>query len=238
MFDFSGQAVVVIGAAGNLGQAVGQTFLTAGATLVLTDHVEGRLDRIFADIAGASDHFLADWVDATDTDAVEAMIAETVNRLGRVDVLVNTVGGFHGGTAVHETSLETWDLMLNLNARSVFIASRAVIPHMLQQGSGKIVSVAAQSGLKGGKNNAAYSASKSAVIRLTESMAAELRGSGITVNCILPHIIDTPQNRQALPRADHRHWVKPEALADVILFLASDAAREVHGAAVPVYGKS
>ena len=238
MFDFSGQVVIVTGAAGNLGQAVGRAFLTAGANLALTDHAEGRLGRIFADIAGSPDHFLADSVDATDTDAVEAMIAETLDRLGRVDVLVNTVGGFHGGTAVHETSLETWDLMLNLNARSVFIASRAVIPHMLQQGSGKIVSVAAQSGLKGGKNNAAYSASKSAVIRLTESMAAELKGSGITVNCILPHIIDTPQNSQAMPLADHRRWVKPEALADVILFLASDAAREVHGAAVPVYGKS
>ncbi len=238
MFDFSGQVVIVTGAAGNLGQAVGRAFLTAGANLALTDHAEGRLGRIFADIAGSPDHFLADSVDATDTDAVEAMIAETLDRLGRVDVLVNTVGGFHGGTAVHETSLETWDLMLNLNARSVFIASRAVIPHMLQQGSGKIVSVAAQSGLKGGMKNAAYSASKSAVIRLTESMAAELKGSGITVNCILPHIIDTPQNSQAMPLADHRRWVKPEALADVILFLASDAAREVHGAAVPVYGKS
>ena len=166
------------------------------------------------------------------------MIAETIDRLGRVDVLVNTVGGFRSGTAVHETSLETWDLMLNLNARSVFIASRAVIPQMLQQGSGKIVSVAARSGLEGGKKNAAYSASKSAVIRLTESMSAELKGSGINVNCILPSIIDTPQNRQAMPRAVHRRWVKPEALADVILFLASDAAREVHGAAVPVYGKS
>lgn len=238
MFDFSEQVVIVTGAAGNLGQAVGRAFLAAGANLALTDHAEGRLGRIFANIAGSPDHFLADSVDATNTDAVEAMIAETLDRLGRVDVLVNTVGGFHGGTAVHETSLETWDLMLNLNARSVFIASRAVIPHMLQQGSGKIVSVAAQSGLKGGMKNGAYSASKSAVIRLTESMAAELKGSGITVNCILPHIIDTPQNSQALPLADHRRWVKPEALADVILFLASDAAREVHGAAVPVYGKN
>jgi len=238
VFDVSEQVVIVTGAAGNLGQAVGLAFLAAGANLALTDHAEGRLGRIFTDIAGSPEHFLADSVDATDTGAVESMIAETIDRLGRVDVLVNTVGGFRSGTAVHETSLETWDLMLNLNARSVFIASRAVIPQMLQQGSGKIVSVAARSGLEGGKKNAAYSASKSAVIRLTESMSAELKGSDINVNCILPSIIDTPQNRQAMPRADHRCWVKPEALADVILFLASDAAREVHGAAVPVYGKS
>lgn len=238
MSDFSGQVVIVTGAAGNLGQVVGRAFLSAGATLVLTDHATNRLHQIFSNIADSPKHYLVDSVDATESDSVQSMVEETISRFGRVDVLVNTVGGFRGGTTVPETPLETWDLMVNLNARSVFIASRAVIPHMLQQGSGKIVSVAARSGLEGSKKNAAYSASKSAVIRLTESMAVELKGSGITVNCILPSIIDTPQNRQAMPRADHRRWVKPEALADVILFLTSDAAREVHGAAVPVYGKS
>ena len=237
MSDFSGQVVIVTGAAGNLGQVVGRAFLSAGATLVLTDHATNRLHQIFSNIADSPKHYLVDSVDATESDSVQSMVEETISRFGRVDVLVNTVGGFRGGTTVPETPLETWDLMVNLNARSVFIASRAVIPHMLQQGSGKIVSVAARSGLEGSKKNAAYSASKSAVIRLTESMAAELKGSGMNVNCILPNIIDTPQNRQAMPRADHSHWVKPEALADVILFLASDAAREVHGAAVPVYGK-
>jgi NAD(P)-dependent dehydrogenase (short-subunit alcohol dehydrogenase family) len=166
------------------------------------------------------------------------MVVETIKRLGRIDVLVNAVGGFRAGTPLHETSLETWDFMLNLNARSVFIASRTVIPHMLAQGSGKIVSVAARPGLRGNAKMAAYSVSKSAVIRLTESMAAELKGAGINVNCILPGTIDTPQNRQAMPNADPSRWVKPEALADVILFLASDAAREVHGAALPVYGRS
>ena len=238
MSDFSGQVVIVTGAAGNLGQVVGRAFLSAGATLVLTDHATNRLHQIFSNIADSPKHYLVDSVDATESDSVQSMVEETISRFGRVDVLVNTVGGFRGGTTVPETPLETWDLMVNLNARSVFIASRAVIPHMLQQGSGKIVSVAARSGLEGSKKNAAYSASKSAVIRLTESMAAELKGSGMNVNCILPNIIDTPQNRQAMPRADHSHWVKPEALADVILFLASDAARGVHGAAVPVYGES
>jgi NAD(P)-dependent dehydrogenase (short-subunit alcohol dehydrogenase family) len=126
--------------------------------------------------------------------------------------------------------------MLNLNARTVFIASSAVIPAMLAQGRGKIISVSSRAALKGGGKSAAYSVSKSAVLRLTESMSAELKGSGINVNCVLPGTIDTPQNREAMPKADTSRWVKPEALADVILFLASDAARAVHGVAVPVYG--
>jgi NAD(P)-dependent dehydrogenase (short-subunit alcohol dehydrogenase family) len=237
MFDFSNQVVVVTGATGNLGGAVARAFQTAGAKLTLVDRATDRLQQVFPDLVGSPDHLLVNSVDLTDADAVEVMVAETIKRLGRIDVLVNAVGGFRAGTPLHETSLETWDFMLNLNARSVFIASRAVIPHMLAQGSGKIISVAARPGLKGSAKMAAYSASKSAVIRLTESMAAELKGAGINVNCILPGTIDTPQNRQAMPDADPSRWVKPEALADVILFLASDAAREVHGAALPVYGR-
>lgn len=238
MFDFSNQVVIVTGATGNLGGAVARAFQTAGAKLTLVDRATDRLQQVFPDLVSSPDHFLANSVDVTDAEAVEMMVAETIKRLGRIDVLVNAVGGFRAGTSLHETSLETWDFMLNLNARSVFITSRAVIPHMLAQGSGKIISVAARPGLKGNAKMAAYSASKSAVIRLTESMAAELKGAGINVNCILPGTIDTPQNRQAMPNADPSRWVKPEALADVILFLASDAAREVHGAALPVYGRS
>jgi NAD(P)-dependent dehydrogenase (short-subunit alcohol dehydrogenase family) len=128
--------------------------------------------------------------------------------------------------------------LLNLNARPVFIASRAVVPTMLGQGAGKIVNVAARAALSAASNQGAYAASKSAVVRLTETMAAELRHQGINVNCVLPGTIDTPQNRQSMPKADHSRWVQPEAIADVIVFLASDAAREVNGAVVPVYGRS
>jgi len=238
MFDFSNQVVIVTGATGNLGRAVALAFQTAGASLTLVDRAADRLQKTFSEIASSPNHLLANSVDSTDADAVKTMVAETINRFGRIDVLVNTVGGFRAGTPLHETPLETLDFLLNLNARSVFIASRAVIPHMLGQRFGKIVSVAARPGLRGGAKMAAYSASKSAVIRLTESMAAELKGHGINVNCVLPGTIDTPQNRQAMPEADPSRWVKPEALADVILFLASDAAREVHGIALPVYGKS
>ena len=238
MFDFSNRVVIVTGATGNLGQAVARAFQAAGARLVLTGHAADGLQQVYSEIADSRDHFLAGSVDATDAGAVAAMVEETISRFERIDVLVNTVGGFRGGTPLHETSLETWDLMFNLNARSVFIASRAVIPHMLRQGAGKIVNVAARAGLQGGAKIAAYSASKSAVIRLTESMAAELKESGINVNCVLPGTIDTPQNRLAMPKADFARWVKPEALVDAILFLASDAARDIHGVALPVYGRS
>ncbi len=233
MFDFSERVVVVTGAAGNLGSAVARAFQTAGAKLTLVDHAEDRLKRIFPDIADAPDYFFANSVDLTNTDALQTMVDETLNRFGRIDVLVNTVGGYRAGTPVHETPVETWDFMLTLNARSVFLASRAVIPHMLQQGYGKIVNVAARAALSGRANMAAYSVSKSAVVRLTESMAAELKEAGINVNCVLPSTIDTPANRQAMPNADYSSWVKPEAIAEVILFLASDSARTLHGVAVP-----
>jgi NAD(P)-dependent dehydrogenase (short-subunit alcohol dehydrogenase family) len=238
MYSFSKKIVMVTGAAGNLGRAVTAAFEAAGANLALVDRGEQRLRQAFPHIIDSPDHFLGNCADLTDPDAVEAVVSNTIERFARIDVLVNTVGGFRAGTALHETPLETWDFLLNLNARSVYIASRSVIPHMLKHRWGKIISLAARPGLQGRANMAAYSASKSAVIRLTESMAAELRDSGINVNCILPGTIDTPQNREAMPDADHSRWVKPEALADVILFLASDAARDVHGAALPVYGRS
>ena len=236
MFKFANRVVMITGAAGNLGSAVARAFQTAGARLVLVDHKPDRLAGLFPELVDSADHYLATAVDLTDAGAVEAMVEETVNRLGRIDVLVNVAGGWRGGKPVHETPLEVWNLMLDLNARTAFVTSRAVIPVMLQQGSGRIVNIASRAALQGGRRSAAYSASKAAVVRLTESMDAELKGQGINVNCILPSTIDTPQNRAAMPKADTSRWVEPEALADVILFLASDAARAVHGAAIPVYG--
>jgi len=236
MFDLTDRVVIVTGAAGNLGTAVAQAFETAGAKLVLVDRDPDRLPHLFPKLAGSADCYLAAPVDLTDEIAVKAMVDETLKRFGRIDVLVNVAGGYRGGTPVHETPLATWDFLLNLNARTAYTASSAVIPTMLRQGSGKIVNVAARAALQGAAKLGAYSASKSAVMRLTEAMAAELKNDGINVNCVLPGTIDTPDNRTAMPNADTGRWVQPEALADVILFLASDAARAVHGAAIPVYG--
>ncbi|MGQ9717895.1 MAG: SDR family oxidoreductase [Anaerolineae bacterium] len=236
MEAFTERVVMVTGAAGNLGSAVARAFRAAGAHLVLVDRAPDRLPVLFPDLADSPDHYLVTSVDLTNADAAEEVVAESLRRLGRMDVLVHTVGGYRGGRPVHETDLETWQALFDLNVRTALTVTRAVVPVMVARGAGRIVYVAARAGLEGGKHMAAYSAAKSALIRLTESLAAELRGTGVTVNCVLPSTIDTPQNRAAMPKADPARWVKPEAIADVILFLASDAARAVHGAAIPVYG--
>jgi NAD(P)-dependent dehydrogenase (short-subunit alcohol dehydrogenase family) len=232
------QAAVVTGAAGNLGQAVVDAFLAAGIRVACVDSQLDRLQQVFQQ----SDYSPADVelieADLTSPEGAQEMAAKVSHRFRRIDILVNTVGGYRAGAPLHETSLETWDTMLSLNARTVFLACQAVLPAMLTQGSGKIISTAARPGLSGRANMAAYSASKSAVIRLTESMAEEYKGKGIRVNCILPGTIDTPQNRQEMPDARFDNWVKPESLAGVIVFLCSDAARDIHGAALPVYGLS
>jgi len=170
--------------------------------------------------------------------AVEAAVAKAIQRFGQIDVLCNLAGGFAMGEPVHEIDAKTWAHMMELNAGSVLRVSHAVVPGMLARKSGKIDNIGAYSALSGKAQMGAYIAAKSAVIRLTESMAAELRDAGINVNCILPSIIDTPENRAAMPKANPQKWVAPEALADVILFLTSPAARAIHGAALPVVGLS
>ena len=226
---FQGKVCLVTGAAGNLGRAVAAAFSAAGASLLLMDHQVEHLRSAYGSEGEGKRFALADLRDAQS-------VARALPAGTRIDVLCNIAGGFRMGQAVHETTDETWDLMLGLNAKSVVNCARAVVPGMLAAGQGKIVNVAALAGLSGKANMGAYIASKSAVIRLTESMSAELRDKGINVNCILPSTIDTPQNRADMPKADPRRWVKPEALADVVLFLASDAARAIHGAAIPVNG--
>jgi NAD(P)-dependent dehydrogenase (short-subunit alcohol dehydrogenase family) len=226
---FSGRNCLVTGAAGNLGRAVSQAFAAEGASLILMDHAEEHLRSAYGSEGEGMRFALADLRDSQS-------VARALPAGTRVDILCNIAGGFRMGQPVHETSDETWDLMLGLNARSVLNCVRAVVPGMLAAGWGKIINVGAMAALSGKANMAAYIASKSAVIRLTESMAAELRDKGINVNCILPSTIDTPQNRKDMPKADPKRWVAPEALADVVLFLASDAARAIHGASIPVVG--
>jgi NAD(P)-dependent dehydrogenase (short-subunit alcohol dehydrogenase family) len=236
VFDLTDRTVIVTGAAGNLGRAVAQAFRSAGAHLVLVDRVPGRLQGLYPDLVDSPDHYLAAPVDLLDPGAVDKMVHEALARFDHVDVLANTAGGYRAGSPVHETTLDAWDFLLDLNARTALIVSQAVIPAMIGQGQGKIIHVASRAALKGGSRMAAYSVSKSAVLRLTESASAELKRRGINVNCVLPGTIDTPQNREAMPNADHSRWVQPEAIADVMLFLASDASRAIHGASIPVYG--
>jgi NAD(P)-dependent dehydrogenase (short-subunit alcohol dehydrogenase family) len=238
MFDFTDQVVIATGASGSLGRAVAEAFLAAGARLALPDRSSDRLAKLYPDLAGSDRHYLAAGIDVTEPADANLLVQETLGRLGQVDVLAHTVGGYQAGAAPHETSLETWDAMLNLNGRATFVINRAVVPAMLARGRGKIINTAARSALAGGANEVAYSVSKSAVARITESMAAAYKSRGINVNAVLPGTIDTPQNRTAMPNADHSRWVKPEALAQIILFLASEAASPIHGALIPAYGFS
>jgi len=237
LFNFSNQAVLITGAAGNLGQAVARAFQATGARLVLVDRATGRLGHVYPDWVNSPNIYLAAPYDVMDPESLQTLVYRVVDYFGRLDVLVNTVGAYRAGQPVHQTPLEVFDTMMTMNARSAFMVSQAVIPVMINQGSGKIIHVAAKAGMAGLASGAAYSASKSAVIRLTESLAAELKDKGINVNCIVPGTIDTPQNREAMPEADKTRWVQADAVADVILFLASPLARAVHGAVLPVTGK-
>ncbi len=238
MFDFSDQIVVITGAAGNLGRATAFAFHHAGAKLALVDRQRQTIKAVFGDDIPEGEYCMPVAADLMDEDSVAQMTASIVERFGRIDALVNIAGGFTMGQTVAETPLNTWEFMLNLNARTVFLVGRAVLPHMVQQNSGHIVSIAARAALAGKAKMAPYIVSKSAVIRLTESMAAEMKEHNVNVNCILPGTIDTARNREEMPNADFSKWVTPQALADVILFLSSNSARAINGAAIPVYGRS
>jgi NAD(P)-dependent dehydrogenase (short-subunit alcohol dehydrogenase family) len=229
------RTVLVTGAAGHLGRAVAAAFEAEGANLVLLDRERALLEAAFGGDGGQRLLVPCDLLDAAQ---VQAGVDAALVRFGRIDVLCHIAGGFRMGEAVHETSDATWDFLLDLNARTLLHAARAVVPAMLTQRGGKVINVGAFSAQKGLAQMGAYTASKSVVIRLTEAMAAELRDKGINVNCVLPTIIDTPDNRAAMPDADPARWVAPADLAAVIRFLASDAARAVHGAALPVTGLS
>jgi NAD(P)-dependent dehydrogenase (short-subunit alcohol dehydrogenase family) len=229
--------VIITGAVGNLGLATAHAFQAEGHKTVLADRSQERLRNAFGTLAEPPERLLAGGVDLADTMSLSRLVADTLARFGRIDVLVNTVGAWRGGRPVHETDLADWDFLFNANLRTTLLCCRAVIPQMLKQGRGKIINVGSRDGLAGSAGYAAYSASKSAVLRLTEALSEEVKGSNINVNCILPSTIDTPQNRAAQPDADFTKWVEPNAIADVILFLASDASRAIHGAALPVFGK-
>jgi NAD(P)-dependent dehydrogenase (short-subunit alcohol dehydrogenase family) len=232
MYDFTGKVVIVTGATGRLGSAVTRAFHATGAHLVAPDRSTGHAQELFPDLADSPDHILADGIDVTNSEQMETLVQAALDRFGRLDALVNTVGGYRGGTPLHETPLENWNFLFNLNARSVFIASRAVIPIMLQQGRGKIVNIGSHSALAGQAGDGLYSAAKGAVVRLTESMSADYKQLGIQVNAILPAALVSAADM----RADPTRGVTPDSVAQVVLFLCSEAANIISGAIIPTFG--
>lgn len=233
MSTLEGKVILVTGATGNLGGAVARRALDAGARVSLAGRSMDSLERSFAD--GDAIALVPD-VDLTDAASTRRYVEETVERFGRIDALISTVGGFAFANMA-EDSYETWERMIAMNVRSAFQISQAVLPVMKRQGAGAIVLTGATAALKAPAGLSAYAASKSAVMRLTESLSEEVKRDGLTVNCVMPGIIDTPQNRADMPDADRAGWVTPEAIAEVMLFLVSDAARAVTGALIPVTGK-
>lgn len=229
------ECIIVTGASGNLGFVVSRLLAERGAQVVCVD----RNDANFAEISKGLDPerlLLISGRDLGDKASVDSVVADAVARFGRVTGLVNTVGGFSTGK-VTEEALEQWDLMMLLNAKIALVTSAAVLPAMMAAGHGRIVHIAAQPGIKAASGQAAYAASKAAVIRVMESIAAEHRRDRITANCVLPGTIDTPKNRAAMPDAKTDTWIQPIAIAELIAYLMSDAGAVVTGAAIPATGQ-
>ncbi|WP_435193783.1 SDR family oxidoreductase [Natronomonas sp. EA1] len=226
-YDFTDRVVMVTGAAGALGRAVAGAFADAGATVCGVDVVapDDPLDGVDYET-----------VDLTDEPAVAALFDTVVERYGWLDALCNIAGTWQGGTPIHETSLSEYERMFDVNLTTMFLASKHALPH-LQETGGTIVSVSARASLEGGTGDGPYRAAKAGVRLLTETIAAENEDT-VRANAVMPSVIDTPANREAMPDADHSKWVDPADIARVVMFLSSPESRATSGAAVPVYGEA
>lgn len=221
--DLTGKTALVTGAAGALGGAVVRKCAEQGARTILLDVAEG-----FAD--GTGERLQVDLTDA-------AAAAAAVASVGDFDIVCNIAGGFDMGPKVHEITDAHWDAMFAINVTTLRNMLRAALPPLVQRGRGSVVNVGALGALQGLAAMGAYTAAKSVVMRLTEAAAEEVRHQGVNVNAVLPSLIDTPRNRADMPKADHSTWVRPESIANLVCFLASDAAADIHGALVPVRGR-
>jgi NAD(P)-dependent dehydrogenase (short-subunit alcohol dehydrogenase family) len=233
---FEGKVVLVAGGTGGLGRAVTLAFLEEGAKVIVTYRSQQEFEALKSAAAANGPRLEGHTVDVTDEAAVRQLIEKIVGKHRRLDAMVNTVGGYAGGTKLWELETKVFDQMLALNLRSGYALARAAVRAMLKEGRGAIVNVASKAAVDHEAGAAAYATSKSAAVALLDSLAADLKGSGVRVNTILPSIIDTEANRKAMPKADFTKWPKPEDIARVILFLCSDDAKVIHGAAIPVYG--
>jgi len=223
------RAIAVTGGFGALGAALGEVLVQAGAHVALIGRGQPR--------SGLSNAMLAlGGVDLGDAAAARAAMDRAAQQFGRLDGLVNVAGGFQW-EKVESGSIDTWDQMFAINVRTAVLASQAALPHLLARGRGRIVNVGAAAAVQAALGMGAYAAAKSGVARLTEAMAEEFKDRGITVNAVLPSIVDTPANRADMPKADPARWVGPEALARVVLFLLSDDGAPVTGALIPVKGR-
>jgi len=232
MANFLNKVALITGATGFLASGVIPIFCDAEASLVLSGNTEKLLSR-FPQLEDEEKHLILPSVDLTNPEDIDQLVKQALTKFGRIDILVNIVGGWDAGKTTHETSIETWDQMMLMNSKITFLMSRAVIPNMLKHGNGKIVNVGAKPGLNASGNDAAYAASKGAVLRLTESMSHEYKKHGININAVLPSTIITPERFAEDPTSG----ISPSQLGHVISFLCSDEASIIHGAIIPAYGQ-
>jgi NAD(P)-dependent dehydrogenase (short-subunit alcohol dehydrogenase family) len=218
------RVALITGATGGLGPAVVAAFERAGWDVVRERRGDPKSSLR--------------WFDATDPDSVRAAVSTAVSSYGRIDALLNLVGAWKPQPPLSDLPDALWDELFAMNLRTAFLMSRAVLPQMRKQGWGRIVNVGAKAGERGTAKNAAYAASKAGVLALTESIADELKGTGITVNAVLPSVIDTPANRKSMPDADFSRWVPPEHIAATMLFLCSDEAASITGERVRVFNRA
>lgn len=224
MRSLNGKVVLITGASGGLGRVVTEAFSGAGAKVVVVSREAHK------NLSGA---FLGLQADVTDETEVQRLMTEATQKTGRLDCLINLVGGFAMGRLT-ETAVSTWSKMFTLNVTTAFLLSREVARLLTAQGSGRIIHIGARAALEPFPGAGAYLVSKSALLALIKVLALELKGSGVTVNGVLPTTIDTPANRQSMPDADYHQWVKPEAIADLLVYLASDEAQALNGALIPI----
>ncbi|ACV13139.1 short-chain dehydrogenase/reductase SDR [Halorhabdus utahensis DSM 12940] len=233
-FDFSDHVVLVTGAGGALGSATAEAFLDAGATVCAADVIAPSADGYL--LAAEQEGLQTYQADFTDEPAVQALVETILADHGRLDALVCVAGTWQGGNPVDKTGTDTFDVLVDVNLRTAFLATKHALPHLRETG-GSIVTVSSKSSLEGGSGDALYRASKAGVRLLTESIAVENEGT-VRANAILPDVIDTPANRDMMPDANHDEWVDPADIADVIQFLCSEAAAPVNGGSIPVSGQT
>jgi NAD(P)-dependent dehydrogenase (short-subunit alcohol dehydrogenase family) len=207
---------------------------------VSTHRGEDKLKELIDFVGSSKDRLVSVQTDVTNENSVQALFQQVISQYGRVGILLNIVGGFKGGEEIVNTKVNDWDFELNINLKSAFLCSKAALSYMIRQNYGKIMSVSSRTAAEKRYRvkDGAYAVSKAGIIVLTETMAEEVKKYDINVNCILPSTIDTPDNRRNFPNADFSKWVKPEQVAEVMLFLVSDESRAISGASIPVYGKA
>lgn len=235
----SERVAVITGGTGGLGRAVTRAFLARGDAAVVSFIVPAEAEDLErSQVAHEAERLTLVRADVTEESGMADVVEAAFSRHGRIDFLVALVGGWSGGLSIWETDLVRWDRMIELNLRSAFLAVRAVAPVMMEAGYGRMVLVSSRAALTFPEGQAAYSVAKAGVITLVQAAAGELRDHGVTINCVLPSVLDTAGNRQAMPNSDPSKWVKPDELAAVIAFLASDTAGPMSGGAIPVYGRA